>query len=77
MQSSLSPKVVADHIGVSLRHLYRLFMVDQQSMASDLTRVSLELGGKAQERTGYFVEPTLLKVSGVDDPFSSKKHLVQ
>lgn len=68
MQSSLSPKVVADHIGVSLRHLYRLFMVDQQSMASDLTRVSLELGGKAQEGTGYFVEPTLLKVSGVDDP---------
>lgn len=25
-------------------------------------------GGKALEGTGYFVEPTLLKVSGVDDP---------
>lgn len=30
--AKLSPQVVADHIGVSLRHLYRLFGVEQQSV---------------------------------------------
>jgi AraC family transcriptional regulator, positive regulator of tynA and feaB len=42
MQSSLSPKVVADHIGVSLRHLYRLFMVDQQSINKYIQMKRLE-----------------------------------
>lgn len=31
-KTSLSPQVVADHIGVSLRHLYRLFINDQTSV---------------------------------------------
>lgn len=31
-QTNLSPKLVADHLGVSLRHLYRLFNFDHQSV---------------------------------------------
>lgn len=42
MQSNLSPKAVADHIGVSLRHLYRLFMVDQLSINKYIQMKRLE-----------------------------------
>ncbi len=39
---NLSPKVVADHIGVSLRHLYRLFVVEQQSVNKYIQMKRLE-----------------------------------
>lgn len=47
-KTSLSPQLIADHLGISLRHLYRLFAVDQLSVnkyiqSKRLERVQTEL----------------------------------
>ncbi len=39
---NLSPKIVANHIGVSLRHLYRLFVVEEQSVNKYIQMKRLE-----------------------------------